>query len=193
MSSRASKIAECIDLQHITYDQVATSFTNNVKEFHGKGVRLAYCCELVNDDLDELYYKRHFNFQAGLMALSPDPENTIPLRVCMYFEKLPVAYAMGDINDEDGAFELHFIETSNFFGNTGLKGWMKYLVDILLALKSVLDCELGIQVDKLCVVNPAQNTRNALIEMGFDFTHDYKKSNSAAILYLNTADICCNK
>lgn len=187
MSSRSETISQCIELQKATYTEVEKSFAESVEGFKGKIVRLAYCCELVNNDLEEMHEKRHFNYSARLMSLSPDPEHAIPLKVCMYFNKVPVAYAIGDINDSEGAFEVHYLETSNFFGNTGLKGWMKHMIDIFISLKEVLE-KIGITIDKLCIVNPARSTVTALYEMGYVVTHDYRKSMSAAILRLERAD-----
>lgn len=188
MSSRKELIRQCIGLQKSTYTEVAKLFTDNVDGFKGKIVRLAYCCDLVNNDLDELYEKRHFNYPASMMSIPPSPETDIPLRVCMYFNKVPVAYAIGDINVDENAFEIHFLETSNFFGNTGLKGWMLHLIDVLISLKEVLEINAGIQIDKMCIINPAHSTVNALYEMGYIVTHDYRKSMSAAIFKLERAD-----
>jgi hypothetical protein len=184
MTGRQAVIARCKQFQEFVYFEVAKGFAG-LPAFHGKVVSIAYCAELQMQDLDLLYDKRHFNFLPSIMmANPPDPENTIPLGICMYIDRVPVAYAIGDICDQRQAFEVHFIETSNFFGHTGLKGWIRYLIDILIALREILVEKEGMDIRKICIVNPVESTIAPLIAMGFDFSHEYHKSDSAAILIL---------
>lgn len=183
MSKVNPEIERCKQFQQYVFYEVSKQFEKS-KPFEGKTVSIAFCDDLVMKDLDELYDIRHFNFKPSLMMKSPNPDETIPLGVCMYLDRLPVAYAIGDISVERNAFEVHFIETSNFYGNSGLKVWLKYLINILLSLRDILYVKGGIDIRKICIVNPITSTIGALAEMKFDFTHDYVKSMSASILHL---------
>ncbi|WP_287796947.1 hypothetical protein [Idiomarina sp.] len=182
MADREELVADCIELQQAVFQKLSEKL-EALDEFADKIIRVAYCCELVNKDLDELYYKRHFNFCPTQVGIPPNPENTIPLKVCLYVDKLPVAYALGDINDARKAFEIHFMETSNFFGNTGLKGFIKYVFMILLSLRDVLKETFQIDMDSIVQVSPAQNSVSAFTEMGFDYIHDYGGTNNSAVVF----------
>lgn len=180
MPSMSDLKEKYIDLQNETYSRLSTRYAE-LESFNGKTVRIAYCCGLVCNDLDELYYKRHFNFCPSLMALTPNPETTIPLSFCLYLDKLPAAYAMGDISLERNAFELHFIETSNFFGQSGLSGWLHYVFSILVTLSDVIEHKVDLKIDTLCIVGPAQESIGPLTEMGFDFINDYQPGVGALV------------
>lgn len=185
MTIARPEIEICKQFQEYVYFSVEQAF-GTLPAFAGKTVSIAYCSQLVLKDLDDLYQKRHFNFSpSDMMKFPPNPETTIPLGVCMYIDRIPVAYAIGDISDERQAFEIHFIETSNYYGNTGLQVWIPYLIEILLALRHVLADKAGIDIRKLCIVNPIQSTIGPLAEMGFDFTHEYQRSMSASTLHLD--------
>lgn len=178
-----SQAAEFEELQEICFAEVTKQF-QELPEFKGKVVAISYCKKLVMEDLAELYQKRHFNFDLSYMAIPPDPESHIPLGVCLYVERLPVAYAIGDISLEREAFEIHFIETSNFFGNSELKSWISPLLSILCSLKFVIDDNTEHTIKRVCIINPVEWTIEPLQTMGFKYTNDYFKGNQASIMEL---------
>ena len=169
------------DLQQTCFAEVNNHF-QSFPEFKDKVTSVCYCSPLVMKDLSDLHYKRYFNFDVALMGIRPNPETTIPLGVCLYVERLPTAYALGDINLERNAFEIHFIETSNF---SGLSSWINLLLSILLSLKAVIENETENHIDKICIVNPVEDTIAPLKTMGFEYDTDFEgKGNQASILQI---------
>jgi len=178
------QIQQCIYIQNLAYTAIANELQKR-PSFNSKTVSIAYCDTLVCKDLDELYEKRHFNYSASLSSFSPNPGEIIPLGFCLYYDKLPVAYVLGDISIERKAFEIHFTEASNFYGNTGLKGWIKYIISILIGLKEVFAGTNGMIIDNIVFINPVHDTIEPLTQIGFDFINNYHKADDAAIYKLS--------
>jgi hypothetical protein len=184
MTTDKKQVIECcIELQKEAYEAIALQL-EDLPSFNKKAVRLAFCDQLVCEDLDELYDKRHFNYAASQVVIRPNPDETIPLGFCLYYDKLPIGYVIGDISQEREAFEIHFTEASNFYGSSGLKGWIKYVISILIVLKEVIETSTEMKVNYIAFVNPVQDTIEPLTQIGFDFKHDYDRANNAAILKL---------
>lgn len=183
--THAELVTQFEELQEACFAAIKQEF-QTLPEFKGKVTSVCYCTPYVFEDLELLHTKRHFNADVSYMKIRP--EGTIPLGLCLYIECLPVAFAIGDISLERKAFEIHLTETSNFFGNSGLVSWIQPMVEILCALKVIIEENTEHKIEKVAIVNPVELTIEPLKTIGFEYTREYNKADQASVLHIKNSD-----